>query len=130
MATWTCFRSRPDQDKLYVGLQEVVDLAAKVGGKDHHFKYIQFPYNYSMLDSYFSEWQIYKENNKTTKYTIFELAEKLGVNIMTSVPLGQGAMLQYPLSTEIFKASNRAVEHLQFVRSTPSKALISIFLVF
>jgi aryl-alcohol dehydrogenase-like predicted oxidoreductase len=40
MATWTCFRVRPEE-KEYLSLEEVVKLAEKVGGKKHGFRFIQ-----------------------------------------------------------------------------------------
>jgi len=81
-----------------------------------------------MSEAFTEEWQIYKENNEYVYNTTFQVAEKLKVNIMTSVPLSQGLLIQYPISTKIFQASNPAVEHLQYTRSTPSSALTSKFL--
>ena len=37
MATWDCFRVAPE-DAAHVSLQEVVDLAHEVGGKNHGFR--------------------------------------------------------------------------------------------
>src|SRR5262249_10847457 len=42
-ATWNGYRVRPDAAD-YLSLQELVDLAAEVGGPNHHFKVIQLPY--------------------------------------------------------------------------------------
>ena len=44
MATWTCFRVEQN-NKEYLSLEEVVNLAKKVGGIQHGFKFIQLPYN-------------------------------------------------------------------------------------
>ena len=44
MATWTCFRVAQN-NKEYLSLEEVVNLAEKVGGKQHGFRFIQLPYN-------------------------------------------------------------------------------------
>ena len=41
MATWLCFRAKSSEEKVYLSLQRVVELAEKVGGKDTHgFRYI------------------------------------------------------------------------------------------
>ncbi len=41
LATYSCFRTKPSQDKLHLNLQKVVNLAEKIGGKDtHHFRYV------------------------------------------------------------------------------------------
>ena len=38
MATWTCFRSKPEE-QAFLALQKVVELAEEVGGKDHGFRH-------------------------------------------------------------------------------------------
>ena len=124
LATWACFRAKPDQDKLYLGLQDVLDLASRVGGNNHHFRYIQLPFNFGMPQSFLEASQLYKEEEKSSYYTIFDLAKKYDVNIITSVPLSQGLMVQYPLPADVTGIYKRAAGHLQFVRSAPSKALI------
>jgi hypothetical protein len=41
MATWLCFRAKPEEDKIYLPLQKAVEVAEKIGGKDTHgFKFI------------------------------------------------------------------------------------------
>lgn len=41
MATWVCFRSKPEEVGLYLNLEKVVKAAESVGGKNHGFKFIQ-----------------------------------------------------------------------------------------
>src|SRR6266568_9263882 len=43
-ATWTGYRALMDTPD-YVSLTGMVDLAMQVAGPDHHFGYIQLPYN-------------------------------------------------------------------------------------
>jgi hypothetical protein len=41
MATWLCFRAKPEEDKINLNLQNCVELAEEIGGKDNHgFKFI------------------------------------------------------------------------------------------
>lgn len=40
MATWVCFRAKPEEEGLHVPLQRVVELAQKVGGNANKFKYV------------------------------------------------------------------------------------------
>lgn len=35
-----CFRARPDEDKLFIPLEKIVEIAEKVGGSNHHFEYV------------------------------------------------------------------------------------------
>ena len=37
LASYLCFRAKNTEDKLYLNLQKVVELAEKVGGKSHGF---------------------------------------------------------------------------------------------
>lgn len=37
MATWVCFRSPVDEEKIHVSLQRVKELAEKVAGKNNGF---------------------------------------------------------------------------------------------
>lgn len=41
MATWSCFRA-PLGDPGHLSLQEVWDIAAKVGGKNHGFRHVKW----------------------------------------------------------------------------------------
>ena len=50
-ATWNGYRVRPD-NKDYLSLQELVDLAAQVGGPNDHFKVIQLPYSLAMPEAF------------------------------------------------------------------------------
>ena len=49
MATWVCFRALPTEEGLYLSLQEVVELAKRVGGSNHHFNYVQVPVIYTTI---------------------------------------------------------------------------------
>ncbi|MCI4432621.1 MAG: aldo/keto reductase, partial [Nitrosopumilus sp.] len=44
MATWECFRVSSDNPQ-YLSLNDVIELAKKVGGNNHGFRFIQLPYN-------------------------------------------------------------------------------------
>jgi hypothetical protein len=58
MATWLCFRAKPDEEKIYLNLQKCLEVAEKVGGKDTHgFKYIQVPMGVMMPEAFVEKWQ-------------------------------------------------------------------------
>lgn len=50
VATWDGLRAN-ESDQAYLPLHWLVDLAQEVGGAQHHFRFVQFPYNLSMLDA-------------------------------------------------------------------------------
>lgn len=59
LATFLCLRAKPTEDKLHLNLQKVHDLAKKIGGDNHNFKYIQVPMNILMPEAFVEPWQGY-----------------------------------------------------------------------
>jgi len=50
-ATWNGLRAAPS-DRGYLSLFDMVKIAHEVGGKDHHFRVIQLPYNLAMAEAF------------------------------------------------------------------------------
>ncbi|EAR85009.1 aldo/keto reductase family oxidoreductase (macronuclear) [Tetrahymena thermophila SB210] len=126
LATWLAFRSRQDEKNIHLNLQKVVKLAEKVGGKNHGLRYIQLPVNVMMPESFSEKWQNYEnEKGEVQEQFLLKVARELQVNIITSSPLMQGAMINCPLPKDVFQCVNQGAKHLQFVRSIPSPAIIS-----
>ena len=41
MATWLCFRAKPEEEKIHLNLQKVHELAQSIGGRNSHgFQFI------------------------------------------------------------------------------------------
>lgn len=57
--------------------------------------------------------------------TFLKAAKILGLNVITSMPLMSGFILQYMLPKEIFNSTYNSSRHLNFVKSIPSEAIIS-----
>jgi aryl-alcohol dehydrogenase-like predicted oxidoreductase len=116
-ATWNAYRNSVDA-KDYLSLAEVVALAEKAGGKEHHFKVIQLPLNLGMSEALSSANQTVGGKTKT----LLEAAQELGVTVMCSASVLQGQLTRNlpDLIRDTFEGletdSQRA---LQFVRSTP-----------
>ena len=114
MATWECFRV-PKEHPQYLSVFEIAALAARVGGSQNGFRFIQLPYN-----MYYDQALTMKNQEKDGKpLTILDAASSLGIGVFTSVPLMQAKLLGpniLPKFGQLEKASHRA---LQFVRSTP-----------
>ena len=115
MATWTCFRVPPD-NKEYLSLEEVVNLAEKVGGKQHGFRFIQLPYNLA-----YSEALLLRAQNVGTEknLTILEAAEKLNIKVFTSIPLFQSRLLRAQIP-DYMGLTDQVTKLVQVIRSSPS----------
>lgn len=111
LATWDCLRV-PRSEAGHLSLEEVVRLAEKVGGPDHGFRYLQFPFNLAMPEAA----GLRTQTAGGARLTLFEAARKLGVAVFTSVPLFQGQLAREGPSAEPLSAAQTA---LQFARSVP-----------
>ncbi len=84
MATWDAFISDINSP-WYISLEKVIHLLKEVVGENHHFKFIQLPYN------------IINTKGKTLKnqkfqgelYSAIDVANKLGLNVTISSPLNE-----------------------------------------
>ena len=57
LATYSCFRTKPSENKLHLNVQKVHKLAQKVGGEyDHHFRFVQVPINILMPEAFCEPW--------------------------------------------------------------------------
>jgi len=126
MATWACFRAKPKESKFHLNLQDVVQVAQKVGGDKHKFRYVQLPFNLIMPEAFVEKWQDVKTEDKTKRESFFQAAKACNINVITSSPLAQGLMMQVPLNVDLFKVANLGAKHLQFARSIPAQNLLSI----
>lgn len=115
MATWTCFRAKPNEGE-YLSLETCMKAAERVGGKSHGFRFIQLPYNLAYSEALLLRNQtVGSEKN----LTVLEAASKMGVGVFTSIPLFQGRLLQAKIPD--FGGQTEIVPKLlQIVRSTPS----------
>ena len=119
-ATWNGYRNETSA-KDYLSLAEVVGLAEKAGGKQHHFKVIQLPLNLGMSEALSSANQPVGEK----AMTLLEAAQALEVAVMCSASVLQGQLTRNlpELIHETFEGLQTDGQRaLQFVRSTPGVA--------
>lgn len=115
-ATWNGFRVSPD-NKQYLSLKDIYDIAVEVGGENHHFRFIQLPYNMAMPEAYFFKNQLIDGEYVST----FEACQKLGIYTYTSASIMQTRILG-KIPEEIVKilgVDSQVLAAIQFVRSTP-----------
>ena len=113
MATWECFRVK-DNDPQHLSLEDIVEMAKKIGGDNHGFKFIQLPYNMNYDQALLAKNQIIQ--NKPV--SILESAVTLGIGVFTSVPFMQGRLLSPGVMPE-FSDLKPSLRALQFIRSSP-----------
>lgn len=111
MATWDAFRVGRTEPG-YLALEDVVKLATKVGGEDHGFRYIQFPFNLAMPEAA----MLKNQPVGAQRITLFEAAHRLGVGTFSSVPLMQGRLAHWGATAPGLSGAQTA---LQFARSAP-----------
>ena len=115
MATWTCFRVNKD-NKDYLSLEEIHNLARNVGGKEHGFRFIQLPYNLAYSEALFLKNQSIDEEKNLT---ILDAAMKLQIGVFSSVPLFQGRLLNTNIPDYAENMTNQILKLVQIIRSTP-----------
>lgn len=121
IAVWNAFTYEEGNSE-YICLEDVYDVAHKVGGANHHFKYIQLPFNIAKTHAYSVPNQKMSDGNY---YTPLQVAHKLGLGVMSSSSLLQMHLFQKPFKPEVGYLLDSKMElqsdvqlALQFVRST------------
>lgn len=121
IATWNGFINTKDADE-YMNLEDLVNIAKKVAGENHRFKYIQTPFNIAKTSIY----TITNQRVKDEECTVLQAAYRLGLGVISS-----SSLLQMNIFKKSFKAEtgylldsemilkNDIQLALQFVRSTP-----------
>jgi aryl-alcohol dehydrogenase-like predicted oxidoreductase len=109
VATWGGFRSR---DAL--SLPALAQIALEEGGPDHHFRFIQLPFNLGMVEAFVDR----PEN-------VLEEAARLGIAVVASGSLMQTRLLDMPdvMESLIPGLDTPAQRAVQFTRSTPGIAV-------
>ena len=116
-ATWNAYRLGRDSHEA-MSLEEILRLAESAGGKDHHFRAIQLPFNLAMPEALTSKTQ----PSDGDRVPVLQLARARGLAVFSSASLLQ-SQLTRGIPPEIQKwlpglnkDSQRAI---QFVRSAP-----------
>ena len=116
-ATWNAYRHDPDSREA-ISLEEVLRAAEDVGGKGHHFRAVQLPFNLAMPEALAAKSQVWKGR----AVSFLEVARAQGLMVFASASLMQGHLAQ-GLPAEIRSwfpgLQTDAQCAIQFVRSTP-----------
>ncbi|MEG0308095.1 MAG: aldo/keto reductase [Clostridium sp.] len=84
MATWDCFISDMDSP-WYISMEKVINIVHSVAGDNHHFKFIQLPYNKINTKA-----KTFKNQHVSGElYSAIDAAKELGLTVTISSPLNQ-----------------------------------------
>jgi len=119
VAVWNGFTAENDE---LISLEKLVEIAIKVGGENHRFKYIQLPFNMGKTNAYTTLTQ--KVDNEAC--SIINAAYKLEIGVISSSSLLQMNLFKKSFTSEtgVVLDDTMTLENdiqlaLQFVRSTP-----------
>ena len=126
VATWNGFRAEPDARE-YHSLEQMVGLARDFGDDDHHFRFIQLPFNLAMPEALF-----FQNQKLGDEYvSVLEAARAFGVTAIASGSILQGQVsrgLPEAIREPLGSLATDAQTGIQFVRSAPgiSTALVGM----
>ena len=106
-ATWDGFR------KGALSLPRLAALALEECGPQHHFRFIQLPFNLGMVEAFVDKPE-----------SVLEAAFRLGIAVVASATLSQAQVLQHmpKAVAELLPGLTNAQRAIQFTRSTPGIA--------
>ncbi|MBI3999524.1 MAG: aldo/keto reductase [Candidatus Omnitrophica bacterium] len=116
-ATWNGCRISHEA-KGYLSLKKVLEVAERAGGKHHHLRAIQLPYNLGMPEAFVNQNQAWEGE----AVSAIEFARRANLMVFTSASLLQGRLAQKmpdKVRSLFPKCSSAASSALQFARSTP-----------
>ena len=110
MATWDGFRKANALE-----LPRIAELARQEGGSEHHFRFIQLPFNLGMVEAF-----VQKPEN------VLQAAEREGITVIASATLLQSQLaagLPEAIVDRLPGLASDAQRAIQFTRSTPGIAV-------
>lgn len=125
LATWQTFRVNQSNQAVHANLQQIYQLAEKVGGKNHGFRFVQTPINVMNPEVFVEKYQTFVKGDLATSGTLSAVCCELEVNLISSSPLLQGYLVNTPLENSTFNVKHNASKHIQFIRSIPAESLKS-----
>lgn len=85
IASWHEFLLSENEEG-FISIERAVEIAKSVAGENHHFKFIQLPYNSAFIDA------LENKNQRVNGELLsaIQAVNKLGLNVTTSASLAQG----------------------------------------
>ena len=121
IASWNAFRV-PEGSQPYMSLQRCAEIAHDVAGANHHFRFVQLPFNLAMPEAFAASVQPCTVERCGKEMTsLMESAERHQVAVIASASLYQSRLTQNLPDTLKSKIglNSDAERALQFARSAP-----------
>jgi aryl-alcohol dehydrogenase-like predicted oxidoreductase len=116
MATWNAFREDPNAEG-FLPLEGMAEIAREIAGEDHHFRYVQLPFNLAMPEA------LTRPNQAVggRAMPMVQAARALGITLLTSAALLQGQLTKNlpPFVGSALNLKADSALALQFARSVP-----------
>ncbi|MGE0404840.1 MAG: aldo/keto reductase [Candidatus Korobacteraceae bacterium] len=118
-ATWNGYRVAPGQPG-YLSLEDVEAIAREAAGERHHFRFVQLPFSLGMPEAY----GFHNQSLKGEPMSLLEAANRLGVAVVGSATLHQGALSEGlpEFIQQRLGFPHDAQNAIQFARSAPGLA--------
>jgi aryl-alcohol dehydrogenase-like predicted oxidoreductase len=116
LATWNGFRIR-EESRDYLSVAEAANIARGIAGEQHHFRFLQLPFNLAMPEAY----GLANQTFDGQRMSLLMAAPRLGISVVGSATLYQGQLtegLPEFLRRRLGTASD-AETAIQFSRSAP-----------
>lgn len=117
VATWNGFRVAPNA-RDYHSLARILETAHEAGGEDHHFRFIQLPFNLAMPEAL----MLQNQELNGEYVSVLEAASALGITVMASASILQGRVasgLPEKIREPLGALATDAQTGIQFARSAP-----------
>ncbi|MFH1277253.1 MAG: aldo/keto reductase [Candidatus Eisenbacteria bacterium] len=124
VSSWEAFRAEPSSP-VHISLEDLVKIARKVAGENHHFAAVQLPFNIAMMEGF----ALAGQEVEGMPLSAVDAAARLGVAMTFSAPFLQGRLLrQFPdlLARGLKDIDSNAKKAIQFARSIPGVASVLV----
>jgi aryl-alcohol dehydrogenase-like predicted oxidoreductase len=116
VATWKGLRLR-EEERDYLSLAALLDIARAAGGEQHHFRYLQLPFNLGMTEAFARANQLLDGE----RMSVIKMAARAGLAVVGSATLHQGQLIRN-LPDFVRQGLGMATDSanaIQFSRSAP-----------
>ena len=116
IATWNGLRLR-EEERDYLSLAALLDIARAAGGEQHHFRFLQMPFNLGMTEAFARPNQMLDGQQMST----IKLAAHAGLAVVGSATLHQGQLIRNlpDFVRQALGMPSDAGNAIQFSRSAP-----------
>ncbi|MGE5205417.1 MAG: aldo/keto reductase [Chlamydiota bacterium] len=119
VATWNGLRLR-EEERDYLSLAALLDIARAASGEQHHFRFLQLPFNLGMTEAFARANQLLDGE----RMSVIKMAARAGLAVVGSATLHQGQLIRNlpDFVRQGLGMTTDAGNAIQFSRSAPGLA--------